>query len=241
MKLINNTRYCTEDLQAICDLAVRFAGPSATAGHGFQYNGITQLSDVTLVFAEHNIGHRKTSTWLPGGGPVAQERMYVKRQSWVNPHKVYIMNTELVETNTLAMLTMTGDRDGWVQAPEEVIKQLLTAFCDRVQANERSFRSKAFAHLLSVPMRLRYRIGAKVKATSEAKAADREMKIRSSRRKAKVRTRRSAHELILLQHQLILLDKLAPEADGQTLTKQERKMFDEAVNTLRTLFTKLGG
>jgi len=241
MKLINNTRYCTEDLQAICDLALRFAGPAATAGHGFQYNGVKQLSDVTLVFAEHNVGHRKVATWPISGGPGQQERMYVKRASWTNPHKVYIMNTELVETNRLAMLTMASDKDGWVQAPTDVVKQLLGTFCDRVQGVERAFRSKAFDHLLSVPMRLRYRIGPKVKATGEAKAVDREMKIRSGRRKAKARTRRSAYELGLLQHQLLLLDKLAPEADAQTLTKQEREMFDQAVNNLRTLFNKMRG
>jgi hypothetical protein len=241
MKVINNTRYCTADVQRILDWAIVAAGPDARAGYAFSHHGVYKHEDVTLILAEHNVGNREMYGWDEAKNDHGSVRMYLKRTSWTNPHKVFILNTDMVETNKLAMLTASVDAEGWLHAPKQVVTQLLEAFSDRLQGSGRAtLREQTRRSMSEAPLRLRYRLGSKPKPTQESRELERVTRIAKARSEIKRKSRAALQELAKINQCFLSLSRLAADPEELGITAEEKEAFDRQVKLVRGTLAKMG-
>ena len=242
MKFINNTRYCTEDMQAIVDMVMSKVLPGTVPGYSFRYRQghVLTVEDIQLVLYEHNTPNKEVYGWDPSGTKHSKARMFVKPQSWSNPHRVYIMNPMMVEANKMAMLTATEDSEGWFDAPHELKEQFVSTLVDRLHgppATQVGFKSAKLEFQAS-PTRLRYRIGTKPKPSAAGKELERVLHVYKLQSEVDTRAKRASSELHRVETALRQLDKLQPESE-LTLTPLERDLFKRNLSGILAALAKM--
>ena len=242
MKLINNTRYCTEDMQAIVDMVMSKIIPGTVPGYSFRYRQchVLKVEDIQLVLNEHDIPNKEVHSWDPSGTKHGRVRMFVKPQSWSNPHRVYLMNPRMVEANKMAMLTATEDAEGWFDAPHELKEQFVATLVDRLHGPPAIQVGLKAARLefQAAPTRLRYRIGTKPKPSAVGKELERVLHVYKLQNEVDTRAKRASSELHRVETTLRRLDKLQPEHE-LTLTPFEREMFKRNLSGILTALAKM--
>lgn len=242
MKLINNTRYCTEDMEAIVDMVMSKILPGTVPGYSFRYRQghVLTVEDIQLVLNEHNIPNKECYTWDPSGTEQGKVRMFVKPQSWSTPHRVYLMNPEMVEANKMAMLTATEDAEGWFDAPYELKEQFVSTLVDRLHgppAIKVALKSAKLAFQAS-PKPLRYKIGAKTKPSAAGKELERVLHVYKLQSEVHTRANRASGELYRVENALRKLDKLQPESE-LTLSALERDLFKRNMSGIVAALAKM--
>jgi len=168
MKIANNTRYHTDDLQRIVDHIInKHCVHPIQLGWGLS-RYYKSIDEITLVFAEHSAaGHRR---W-DGNSNV---RSYVRRMTYAQAHRVMLLAPDYVLENKIAVLTQPMDSEGYCEAPSELVEELVENLLYRLDGQHRTAsRTTAKPNFADPVYRLRFRYGGKPKSTPEAKEADR--------------------------------------------------------------------
>jgi len=208
MKMINDSRYNTDDLQAIVDA---FCADELTDGKP-QLRWGAEKHYPPGGFAVHiTEGFSGGSTIWTGSGQTPV-RAYVKPTPWRAPHNVKLLNSDLILTNALDALTAKTDRDGYYRAPFDLAVQIYMGLSNRLgttrsltyeTAASRVARLSGGARVYGV----RYRIGPRRKMSGEGRALESSWKIYSKMSNVAYRASQTLHAAQKLQDELrILLD-----------------------------------
>jgi len=189
MKIANNSRYHTDDLQRIVNhLLEKLCARPIQLGWLLAQH-FTSPDQVTLVFAEHNTSQAR---WSEG----KRTRSYVRRMTFAQPHRVLLLSPDRVIENKIAVLTQPMDSEGYCEAPSELVEELVENLLYRLDGQRRmTSRTTAKTNFADPVYRLRYRYGAKQKTKPEAAEADRVMVRKRMHDEVQHRARQALHAL----------------------------------------------
>jgi hypothetical protein len=225
VKVINITRYNTEDLQAVVDLFVRYHPK-----WDYRWNtGDLYRRDVplTLVFGE---GTPK-ATHIYWRAAEQGVRNYVARTPWKAPHRIRLLPTDLIVGNPVEMLTQQEDNEGHLRAPLEVAEQIYYLLQSRFDHSHHLRGPEIVIQTLENEAKrsgtsfcIRYKLSPKRRPTSESKEYELQYRMRVHLADLRGRSKRAAEALSDVTHNANSLLKLAKgRTDGMPFDLDEMR------------------
>jgi len=193
MKIANNSRYHTDDLQRIVDHIInKHCVHPIQLGLGWGLSRYYKsIDEITLVFAEHSAAGQRR--W-DGNSNV---RSYVRRMTYAQAHRVMLLAPDYVLESKMAALTAPTDSEGYCEAPPELVEEMIENLLYRFDVQHRTASNprKNQTNIKDPVYRLRFRYGGKPKPTPEAKEADRLVARRRMHNEVQYRARQAVFAL----------------------------------------------
>ena len=229
MKIINDSRYNTDDLQALVDLFYRHEMPTEDPDLRWGVGKYYKPGMFTLHITEGYSG----GAMMWRGASQSQVRQYIKPSNWRAPHRMKMLTADLIVNNPLAALSAQADDLGNLQAPEDVAIQFYMHLGVRFGTNHNLAYDVVTRHLQSAygkGVRIRYRLGRRPKISAAGRELEGWWKISNKLWDVQYRAQGTLHNARRLSEELRRLLDFSKGRDDLTFDPEHAEKLRALLN-----------